>query len=216
MWRKPLESEPGQASSGRRQGGGPIVWPWRTGETPRRSESQYDRALLLGPKRNEVLSLAEVQQYGRDSYGDPDYLCLYGMKPADWYGSGVRVLGRTAVECTRDALADHIGRDVAVVAGETSLVIDPFTGSGNTLYWLQQHLGAQGVGFELDDAIFATTADDLGIVEQQEVRVSLGAYEDGIQTSTWIATASWSCSWRRPGDALDPVEGLDLARTTRR
>ena len=31
----------------------------------------YDRALLLhGSKRNEVLSLAEVEQYGLDSFAD--------------------------------------------------------------------------------------------------------------------------------------------------
>jgi hypothetical protein len=35
----------------------------------------YDRALLLhGSKRNEILTLREVQQYGSDSFGDPDYV----------------------------------------------------------------------------------------------------------------------------------------------
>src|SRR5206468_4819034 len=43
---------------------------------------------LLGDKRNELLALREVEQYGRDSF-------------------------RTAVECTRDRLAGLIGRDVA-------------------------------------------------------------------------------------------------------
>ena len=38
------------------------------------------------------------------------------MAPAEWHAKGVRVLGRTAVECTRDRLADAIGRDVAAVA----------------------------------------------------------------------------------------------------
>ena len=35
----------------------------------------YDRALLLhGPKRNEILTLDEVRQYGTDSFSDVDYL----------------------------------------------------------------------------------------------------------------------------------------------
>jgi len=35
----------------------------------------YDRALLLhGSKSNEVLSLAEVERYGLDSFGDADYI----------------------------------------------------------------------------------------------------------------------------------------------
>ena len=76
----------------------------------------YDRALLLhGAKRDEVLSLAEVQQYGRDSFADPDYVRVYGMPPAQWYARGIRLLGRTAVECTRDALADLIGSDIATL-----------------------------------------------------------------------------------------------------
>jgi hypothetical protein len=76
----------------------------------------HDRALLLhGSKRNEILTLAEVQQYGIDSFADPNYMRLYGMTPVEWYARGIRVLGRTAVECTRDSLADRIGCDVASV-----------------------------------------------------------------------------------------------------
>src|SRR6516164_5941503 len=80
-------------------------------------EPLHDRALLLhGRKRNKVLTLEEVQRYGSDSFSDPDYIRLYGMTPPQWYVRGVRLLGRTAVECTRDPLADRIGRDVAAVA----------------------------------------------------------------------------------------------------
>jgi hypothetical protein len=77
----------------------------------------YDRALLLhGSKRNEVLTLEEVRQYGIDSFSDPDYVRIYGMLPSAWYGQGIRLLGRTAVECTRDALGNRIGRDIASIA----------------------------------------------------------------------------------------------------
>jgi|SRR5262249_14645149 len=79
-------------------------------------EQVYDRWFLLGEKRNEPLALQEVQQYGRDSFGDPDYVSVYGLKPHQWYARGVRILGRTAVECTRDQLAALIGRDIAAAA----------------------------------------------------------------------------------------------------
>ncbi len=37
----------------------------------------YDRQLLLeGAKRNAVLDLTEVQRYGIESWGDPDYICI--------------------------------------------------------------------------------------------------------------------------------------------
>jgi hypothetical protein len=45
-------------------------------------------------KRNAVLDLSEVQRYGRDSYGDTDYVSIYGMRPSDWHSKGARVLGR--------------------------------------------------------------------------------------------------------------------------
>src|SRR5215471_5004157 len=123
----------------------------------------YDRALLLhGSKRNEVLTLAEVEQYGVDSFADADYISIYGMRPDEWYSRGVRVLGRTAVECTRDALGDRIGLDVAAVAKRMPWnqfeVIDPFAGSCNTLFWILRHLPrSEGVGFESDQHVFDLT-----------------------------------------------------------
>jgi hypothetical protein len=65
-----------------------------------------DRSLLLGEKKDDLLTLAEVERYGSENCGDPDYLSLYGLRPAGWYARGVRIAGRTAVECTRDLLAD--------------------------------------------------------------------------------------------------------------
>ena len=45
----------------------------------------HDRQLLLeGAKRNAVLDLTEVQRYGIESWGDPDYVCIYGLRPSQW------------------------------------------------------------------------------------------------------------------------------------
>jgi hypothetical protein len=128
----------------------------------------YDRQLLLaGSKRNEILEFWEVQRYGSDSYGDADYVSIYGMPPAEWYSRGVRLLRRTAVECTRDDLGNAIGFDIAAVTSKVpnvseTLVFDPFAGSGNTLYWLLRYLpGASGLGFELDPKVFELTRQNL-------------------------------------------------------
>ena len=86
--------------------------------------------LLHGPKRNEFLTLQEVRRYGSDSFSDPDFLRLYGMTPEQRYGRGVRLIGRTAVECTRDAVAGRIGQDIAAVVSLTTagrwVIVDPF------------------------------------------------------------------------------------------
>src|SRR5689334_8671101 len=139
----------------------------------------YDRELLLyGEKRNAVLDLPEIHRFGIDSYGDANYVSIYGLQPAEWYARGIRLLGRTAVECTRDALGSAIGRDVAAIVRDSArttalpdsaptMVVDPFAGSGNTLYWLLRYLpGAQGLGFELDPGVFQLTRQNLSILGQ--------------------------------------------------
>ena len=181
----------------------------------------YDRQLLLeGAKRNAVLDLTEVQRYGIESWGDPDYICIYGLRPADWYGRGIRILGRTAVECTRDELADNIGRDIATVAKAVpltsgALVVDPFTGSGNTLYWMLRHLpGAHGLGFEQDPIVFQLTSRNLATLNLS-IEVSNRDYRAGLSSLT-VAPDQLLIAFIAPpwGDALDKSTGLDLRRTT--
>src|SRR5262249_47380381 len=68
-------------------------------ENEERDKTVYDRALLLSPEmRNHMMELWEIQRYGLDSYGDADYVRLYGMSPVEWYQRGVRLLARTTVE----------------------------------------------------------------------------------------------------------------------
>jgi len=82
----------------------------------------------------------------------------------------VRLLGRSAVECTRDVLAEAIATDVAAVAAAVPpssglLVIDPFVGTGNTLHWILRRLeGARGVAFELDPAVYQLTRRNLALL----------------------------------------------------
>ena len=74
--------------------------PAGAGSLPR-----YDRDFLLSPaKRNQVLDLWEVEQFGRDSFDDPDYLSIFGIKPSEWHARGVRI---------HDAVA--MGDDVEIV-----------------------------------------------------------------------------------------------------
>ena len=187
----------------------------------RREGPVHDRALLLaGAKRNVVLELAEVERYGLDSYRDPDHVSIYGLRPAEWYAKGIRLLGRTAVECTRDALADRIGRDVGGLAtlapaGGGTTVVDLFAGSGNTLYWLLRHQpGARGVGFELDDTVFGLTRDNLGLLGLP-VEVTHVDYREGLAAlaspADHLLVVFVAPPW---GTALDPLAGLDLRRTT--
>jgi hypothetical protein len=180
---------------------------------------KYDRQLLLGEKRNQLLELWEVQRYGIDSYGDPDYVSIYGMRPAEWYAKGIRLLGRTAVECTRDKLGDVIGKDVALTVvtapvARSRLLIDPFAGSGNTLYWMLRHLpGARGLGFELDAAVFQLTWQNLKAIALP-IDILNADYKTGLNEQSVnvdeLLTTFVAPPW---GDALEKASGLDLRRT---
>jgi hypothetical protein len=180
----------------------------------------HDRAFLLhGSKRDEILSLDEVKQYGIDSFADADYLRLYGMTATQWYASGIRLLGRTAVECTRDVLADRIGRDIAGVAALLAkdtrfTAIDPFAGSCNTLYWILRHLpSADGLAFEFDPRVFELTRRNIAHLDRriELCRGDFLADLDGLNLPAGRALAVFVAPpW---GMALDEAKGLDLSRT---
>jgi hypothetical protein len=180
----------------------------------------YDRALLLhGSKRNEILTLAEIEQYGVDSFADADHTSIYGMPPREWYCRGIRLLGRTAVECTRDKLGDRIGLDVTSVAARMPsnqvVVIDPFAGSCNTPFWILRHLpNSEGVAFESDPQVFELTHRNLAALGQR-IELVYGDYvrllaERRVPEERGIV-AFVAPPW---GAALDEVQGLDLSRTT--
>jgi 16S rRNA G966 N2-methylase RsmD len=181
---------------------------------------RHDREYLLSPsKRNTILELWEVERYGQDSFGDPDYVSIYGLGPREWYSRGVRLLARTAVECTRDRLAKLIGRDVARLAGsakaDARVVIDPFAGSANTLYWLSRLTDARrAVGFELDDRVFETTRHNIDVLGL-DVMLSHEPYESALARAR-VRDHELPIVFVAPpwGDALSPSHGLDLRRTT--
>jgi hypothetical protein len=178
----------------------------------------YDRWFLLGEKRNVLLTLQEVEQYGRDSFGDPDHVSIYGLKPREWYERGVRILGRTAVECTRDRLADRIGRDVAAVAraacAAAPVAVDLFAGSANTLHWIKRHTHAcRGIGFELDDGVYRLTRANLSIVDLG-IELVHDSYDIGLRAlgepDEDLLIVFVAPPW---GRALSEESGLDLRRT---
>src|SRR5262249_43260581 len=178
----------------------------------------YDRWFLLGEKHTQLLAWWEVQQYGRDASGNPDHVSIYGLKPSEWYARGVRILGRTAVECTRDRLADLIGRDIAAVAraapAASPVIIDLFAGSANTLYWIKRHAGARrGIGFEADDAVFELTRQNLSAVSPG-IDLVHDSYHRGLQAlgepDENLLIVFVAPPW---GHALSEESGLDLRRT---
>jgi hypothetical protein len=181
---------------------------------------KYDRAFLLSEgKRNLVMELWEVERYGLDSFSDPQYVCIYGMPPAEWYRRGVRLLARTTVEAVRDKLGEMIGRDVESVIQDTApattfVVIDPFAGSCNSLFWILGNVrNSKGLGFEMDQTIFDMTKRNISSLDRP-IELVHGDYKALLDTrrfpSDHFIIAFLAPPW---GDALNESTGLDLRRT---
>jgi len=181
--------------------------------------SLYGRQLLLfGAKRNSVLELWEVVRYGTDTFEDANYLSMYGLQPGEWYARGIRLLGRTAVECTPDPVASAIGRDVAEVLGATNpvaMVMDPFAGSANTLYWILRNLPeAQGIGFEQDPNVCQLTQRNLSILGLP-IELVHADYTHALHQVKAPADALIVAFIAPPwGEAFGSSGGLDLRGTT--
>jgi hypothetical protein len=184
--------------------------------------SRHRSSFLYGAQRDEILTLNEIHDYGIENFGDPDFLSLYGMKPAAWYARGIRILGRTAIECTRDILAQRIGADVSRVVGQLSRtsaspipVVDPFAGSCNTLYWVVKSVPrSTGIGFENNKKVYGLASSNLARLGAS-LRLEPWDESQGLaevakmqpEALIMIVSPPW-------GHALDPVWGLDLLATT--
>ena len=187
---------------------------------PATSVPRYDRNYLLSPaKRNQIVELWEVEKFGRDSFGDPDAVALYGMRPAEWYAKGVRILARTTLEAVRDPLGNRIGADVARFARMTPQgtmfgVVDCFAGSCNGLYSILQHLPrAEGMGFEFDPVIFEMSARNIASLDAP-IRLFNGDYRQLLCVHRFPGghriVAFLSPPW---AEGLSTDTGLDLGGT---
>jgi hypothetical protein len=173
------------------------------------------RGQLLGPRRHAVLSLEEIIEAGRVLTGDPDGLAFYGLGPAEWYGRGIRLLGRTCVEATPDVTAGPIAQTVRELlderAREPVVVVDLFAGSGNLMLHVARTLSAPACGLDADEAVWAQTAANLrNIGEPASVRLgdwrSYFAEPVDVETTVYLLSPPW-------GDAFTFATGLDLTRT---
>jgi hypothetical protein len=184
------------------------------------SVPRYDRNFLLSPaKRNQIVELWEVEKFGRDSFGDPDAVALYGMRPAEWYAKGVRILARTTLEAVRDPLGNKIGADVARVAAMTPQgtlfgVVDCFAGSCNGLYSILRHLKrAEGIGFEFEPVVFEMSARNIASLDAP-IRLFNGDYRQLLGVHRFSAghriVAFLAPPW---AEALSAETGLDLGST---
>jgi hypothetical protein len=96
-----------------------------------------------------------------------------------------------------------------------TLVVDPFVGSGNTLYWILRYIaGARGVGFESDAGVYDLTRQNIAALALP-MEIVNADYRSGL-TGVSLAPSELLIAFIAPpwGNALHRTSGLDLRRTS--
>jgi hypothetical protein len=121
----------------------------------------------LYAKRDKLLSLEEIIEISNCYYGARDMLCLFDMTPNNYFNKGIRLLGRTAIECSIDIHAEIIADEASKIQEEffpakQPIIIDLFTGSGNLLYHFSKKFRmGRFIGFEKNNEIYKLTCNNL-------------------------------------------------------
>ncbi|WP_424104372.1 hypothetical protein [Paraburkholderia sp.] len=169
--------------------------------------------------RDSELPLDLILEAGQAMYGRPDAISLYGRTPVEYFPLGVRLMGRTAIECCIDERAQYLAEEAYRVSqrlfpGERPIVIDLFAGSCNLLFHIARRLNAiEALGFESDANVFALTRRNLEIV-QAPVQVHHGDYAACLAQFANPGGAPVVCVVSPPwGAGFNYDMGLDLLRT---
>ncbi|MFJ8623730.1 class I SAM-dependent methyltransferase [Kitasatospora sp. NPDC093550] len=199
------------------------------------------RTRLLGPLRNQPLTSDQLCEVGRILSGSPDGLSLYDVPAPRMVDRGIRLLGRTALECVKDphpalvatALTEvlaEIGTDARTdgltdartdrpATGHRPLIADLFCGSGNLGHQLGRALGPRFGhrvhATELDPLVHDFTRHNLALIGSP-VRLRHADYRELLTTSTAPHGRSRQDVYlvEPPWDAGFTATGLDLTRTT--
>src|SRR5262249_11940648 len=94
------------------------------------------------------------------------------------------------------------------------MLIDPFAGSCNTLFWILRYLpNSEGIGFESDPQVFELTRRNL-VALGQRIELVHGDYA-GLLQERRVPDDRGIVAFIAPpwGTALDELQGLDLRRT---
>ncbi|MDH6133397.1 putative RNA methylase [Kitasatospora sp. MAA4] len=172
---------------------------------------------LLGPSRNRVLTGAELCEAGRLIYGRPEGLSLYGIPAPDMEAKGLRLLGRTTIECSIDAYSAAVADALADLRSgplptQGGMIVDLFCGSGNFGFHLGQRLGLPVLASELDPDVYQATRHNLDRIGSAidlrltDYRMLLASLTPRGPHDTYVVEPPWGSAFT--------AAGLDLEATS--
>lgn len=184
------------------------------GKVPENYWTMRDR--LLGPDRMRLLTHEDLVSVGEVIYQDAKRFSLYGVPCGSMVARGLRLYGRTAVECCIDEYsvpAAQAIRSVIKAAGErrAPLVLDLFCGSGNMGFHLARLLGVAVHASDIDPHICRATSYNVATMESRmelhrtDYRDLLARWRSRTDHDVYVVEPPW-------GDAFGEG-GLDLTVT---
>ncbi|EYF07706.1 hypothetical protein [Chondromyces apiculatus] len=187
---------------------------------------------LLSAAGFRELAPAELGEVGRLVHGRAEDMALYGVPAPRMAAAGLRVLGRTALECTVDMHCVAIAEALYTLLGRPRrtpdlLVADLFCGSGNVGFHLGRRLGVLVQASELDARVHAATQHNLSAtggpvaLHRADYRDLLGQLAPRGPHDTYVvAPPSGAASLPddgTPGDTSPPLGAIvDGIRRSRR
>lgn len=176
-------------------------------------------AMLFSEKKDHVLSLDEILNVEKLFYETENVLSLFGMTPQKFYEKGIRILGRTSIECTVDSHAMQIADIVKNVRMKhfphiKPVVIDLFAGSGNLLFHIATALDAQkAIGIEKQQSLYDLTKKNFEIINFK-CQMHCGDSLNKLQLLQIPETTPIAVILDPPwGVDFDLEKGLDLLKT---
>ncbi|WP_224392807.1 class I SAM-dependent methyltransferase [Pseudonocardia sp. ICBG1293] len=132
---------------------------------------------------------------------------------------GLRIFGRTAIECSVDSYAVSLADELAAryskrfgAAATPGFVADLFCGSGNIAYHIGRHLAVPTHAVELDPLIHRATQHNFSLVEV-DIDLVHGDYQELLRTlaprsphDIYIIEPPWGPAYTE--------QGLDLTATS--
>lgn len=186
----------------------------------------HRRRLLAPPTSDRILDLEGVRRAARDLSGDPDDLRMFGLETDQWYHLGIRILGRSAVEMTRDPparfMASVVAKSLRASDVHVDSVVDLFVGTGNILFHCLRETGApHGLGVDSSRTILELTAANFsrlpgrGGLSESRVDWIAGDWREGLTRAGAVpAGTSILVVVCPPWGHAYTTKGLDLRHTS--
>ena len=173
---------------------------------------------LLHYRKNEILSLKEIESLGTTFFKDRFAISLYNLKPNKFIEKKCKLICRSAIECQFDLHSIAISKAIKDFFYRKKIknltTVDLFAGTGNLLYHITKEVEAkQSVAFEINPNVYNCTKNNFKIINFNSKLFNITYSKSFLKNLSRnnflliIIAPPW-------GNAFSFEKGLNLLKTT--